>query len=99
MADEVHELWEQNSPKIPRYGHISLNAPCKCACNTINALQTQPSYKHAFSVYQKCAWNEYCFVIMEDWNIGILEYGSVFRKTLLETLVGALWNHLHNSDN
>ena len=40
-----------------RYEHIFLRASGKCACNAINALQTQPRYRHL--VYQRCGPNEF----------------------------------------
>ena len=45
--------------RFPRYRHICLKAPGKCACNAINALLTLPRYRHTFSVSQECACNEY----------------------------------------
>ena len=45
--------------RFPRYKHICLRAPGKCACNAINTLQKQPCYTYTFSVYQRCACNKY----------------------------------------
>ena len=45
--------------RFPRYRHICPRAPGKCACNEITSFQTQPRYRHTFSVSQECACNEY----------------------------------------
>ena len=57
--------------RFPRYKHIFLRPPGKCACDAMNALQTQPRYTHTFSVYQRCAYNEY------------LVYHDIVREILL----------------
>ena len=56
-----HDLTTSESKilRFPRYRHICLRAPGKCACNAINAFQTQPRYRHTFSVSQECVCNEY----------------------------------------
>ena len=45
--------------RLPRSRHICLRAPGKCACNAINAFQTQLRYGHTFSVSQECVCNGY----------------------------------------
>ena len=57
---------------FPRYRHICLRAPGK-ACNAINALQTQPRYRHTFSVSQEWACNEY-FLYIYYYIYNILYY-------------------------
>ena len=44
---------------FPRYRHICLRAPSKCACIALSSIRTHPRYRHTFPVNQMCAYNEY----------------------------------------
>ena len=45
----VYELWEQNL-SFPRYRHICLRAPGKCACNAI----TRYRHNHVTGIHFRC---------------------------------------------
>ena len=55
--------------RFPRYRHICLRAPDKCACNAIPALQAQTRYRHTFSVSQECACNEYLLYVVYSYKM------------------------------
>ena len=83
MANEVHELKGVKILRFPRYRHICLRAPGKCACNATNALQTQPRYRPMFSVSQECVYNEYCCIsqkVKSKEKVYIIEKGKRFLQ-------------------